>query len=241
MGVRRQHSQVRGLSVQQDWRAWLPSSHAEVYEAYTQHLNTVYNMFSVALNEALELRRIGKLGKSCQAVYITPGLCRRMVQPLAGLLRAIAQHVKRYHATPSAAPLNSSNFLGARSQRTARINELLSRFLVSQGSQFLHKTTALQGMVGSLEQDFRVAAEELGMGISLNPQANWRVVDIAHYDLNTCLREAEILLKSFLFSIPDDQLGIFKKAADDQMRAPEPPGRSVYLVPPKRMAAGGGK
>ena len=243
MGVRRQLSEgtcVRSSTVQQDWRAWLPLHKAEVYAGYTQRLNSVYYMFSVALNEALELRRAGKLGKSCQAVYLTPALCKRLADPLAGLLAALAQHAKNYRTTPCAAPLSPSNFQGVRSQRTARLNELLSRVLLSQRSQFLHKIAALQEMVSRLTEDFRLAAEELGLGMSLVPDADWRIVDITHYDLNTCLREAQILLKSFLLSLPDDQLGAFQKTADGRMRAPEP-SRSPYLVQPRRMAAGGGK
>jgi hypothetical protein len=44
-----------------------------------------------------------------------------------------------------------------------------------------------------------------------------------------------------LISIPDDQVGVFRQSADGQMRPPEPPSRSVHLVQPRRMAAGGGK
>ena len=241
MRVGQQHSARWCSSVQQDWRTWLSPSAAEVFLIVTQHLDTAYNIFSVALNEALELRRLGKLGKSYQAVYITPSLCKRLVRPLVGLLGALAEHARQYRTVPSAAPLNISNFQGARSQRSARLNQLLSRVLLSQRSQFLHKIATLQEMVGSLEQDFRVAAEELGMGMSINPAVDWRIVDIAHYDLNTCLREGEVLLKSFLLSIPEDQLGVFQTAADGQMRAPGAPSDSVCVISPKRMAASGGK
>lgn len=243
MRVGRRLAERMGVSsscVQQDWHAWLPANKAEVYAAYLQQLESVYNMFSVALNEAMELRRLGKLGKSCQAVYVIPAFCKRLADPLKGLLRALAEHAKNYRPIPSAVPLSPSNFQGIRSQRTARLNELLGRVLLSQRSQFLHKIVALQEMIVRLEQDFRVAAEELGMGLSVNPEADWRVVDISHYDLNTCLRESEILLKSFLISIPDDQIGAFRKVADGQMRS-EPPSRSVHLVQPRRMAASGGK
>ena len=219
----------------------MPSQKAEVYAAYTLYLEAAYNIFSVALNEALELRRIGKLGKSSEAVALTPGLCMRLAKPLTGLLQALSQHAKHYHTVSNAAPLSPSNFQGVGSQRTARMNAVLTRMLLSQRSQFLHKITALEEMIDSLERNFRVAAEELGMGISLNPSADWRTLDIAHYDINTCFRETEILLKSFLLSIPDDELGAFQKTADQHLRVSELPGRVVFLVQPRRMAAGGGK
>jgi hypothetical protein len=217
----------------------MPAPKLELYVTYTSHLEAAYNMFSVELNEALELRRTGKLGKSAQAVSITAQLCRRLAQSLSGLLRVLSLHAKRYRIVSNVAPLSPSNFQAVSSQRSARMSVLLTRVLLSQRAQFLHKISALEGIVSHLETDFRVAAEELGMGTSLNPQADWRTVDIAHYDINTCLRETEILLKSFLLSIPDDQLGAFREAADVQMGAPEP--TSVFLVHPRRMAAGGGK
>ena len=244
--MRVRHQQCRGTgvrtsSVQQDWRAWLPANKAEIYSTYTRHVESVYNMFGVALNDALELRRTGKLGKSAEAVYTIQPLCKRFVHPLLGLLRALADHAKHYRIVPNTLSLSATNFQGERAQRTARLNEILTFFLLSQRSQFLHKITALHELVCRLEEDFRVAAEELGMGTSLSPQADWRVVDIAHYDLNTCLREAEILLKSFLISIPDDQLPVFQKTADDHMRPSDPSHRSVSLILPRRMAAGRGK
>jgi hypothetical protein len=232
---------VKKACVQEDWQAWLPSAKAEVYAAYSEYLETAYNMFSVALNEALELRRIGKLGRSSQVISITPGLCRRLADPLSGLLRALSQHTRYYRTVSNAAPFDPSNFQGIRAQRTARLNTLLNCVFLSGRAQFLHKLKVLLEMVGRLEADFRIAAEELGMGISLNPSADWRTADIAHYDMNTCFRETQILLKSFLVSIPDEQLRPFQKAADEQMRNPIGASRPVYLVQPRRMAAAGGK
>ena len=242
--VHQQRLNARGRrtsSVHGDWHAWLPSEKAELYDIYTHYLETAYNVFGITLNEALELRRIGKLGKSSQLVSITPALFKRLAQPLTGLLQALAQHAKHYRTVSNAAPLSASNFQSVNAQRTARMNALLTRVLLSERSQFLHKISALEQLIGRLEEGFRVAAEELGMGMSLNPAADWRTLDMAHYDINTCFREAAILLKSFLLSIPDDQLEAFQKAADQCMRAPELPGRAVFLVQPRRMAASGGK
>jgi hypothetical protein len=232
---------VNNTSVQKDWQAWLPSQRAEIYAAYSHQLEAAYNMLSVVLNEALELRRIGKLRRSTQVISITPGLCKRLADPLRGLLRALSQHTRCYRTVANAAPLDPSNFHGVRTQRTARLSALLKCVLLSERAQFLHKINALMEMVGRVEADFRRAAEELGMGISLNPTADWRAADIAHYDLNTCYRETQILLKSFLVSIPDEQLKSFQMAADEQMRNPGSASGPVYLVQPRRMAAGGGK
>ena len=86
------------------------------------------------------------------------------------------------------------------------MSDLLSRVLLTQRSQFLHKIGTLEEMVGDLGKDFRLTVENLSSGAS-TPDADWRVVDAAHYDLNTCLREAIVLLNPFLLVLPEDQLG----------------------------------
>lgn len=244
MRVRRQSSQdgrTNFSSVQQDWRAWLPDSKARVYAAFTQQLESVYLMFSVSLDEALALRRCGRLGKSCQAIYVIPALCKRLADPLASLLRALGQHAKHYGTIPNANPLSPSNFQGARGQHTARMSELLNRVLLTQRSQFLHKIAALEEMVEYLEEDFRAAAEEVGLGLSISPQTEWHAVDVAHYDLNTCLRETLILLKSFLVAVPENQLGAFQKTVRDQIAACQTARQPQFSGPPRRMAAIAGK
>jgi hypothetical protein len=113
---------ARTSSVQGDWSAWMPAPKLELYVTYTSHLEAAYNMFSVELNEALELRRTGKLGKSAQAVSITAQLCRRLAQSLSGLLRVLSLHTKRYRIVSNAAPLSPSNFQAVSSQRSARMS-----------------------------------------------------------------------------------------------------------------------
>lgn len=226
-------------SVQDDWRAWLPHEKAEVFAAYAEQLESIYTMFSVALNEAIELRRIGSVAKSYQAVCVTPGLCTRLAVRLGALLRALSEHAKHYGTVPNAAPLNAANFKGSKEQRTARMSDLLSRVLLTQRSQFLHKIGTLEEMVGDLGNDFRQAAEDLASGASAEPNADWQAVDSVHYDLNTCLRESIVLLKSFLLVVPEDQLPAFQKTVRAQMQAPEQ--EVPHVLRRRRMASIGGQ
>jgi hypothetical protein len=209
---------------------------AEVFLSFVQQFESMYAMFSVALNEAIELRRTGRLGKSCQAVGLIPALCSRLADPLTALLRALGQHAKHYGTVPNAVPLESSNFQSPKGQRTARMSDLLSRVLLTQRSQFLHKIGALEEMIGDLRQDFRLAAEDLGTGASAEPAEDWSALDAAHYDLNTCLRETIVLLKSFLVVLPEDQLGPFQKTVSDQISASRSASSaSEALIPHRRM------
>jgi hypothetical protein len=229
-------------SVQEDWCAWLPQEKAQVFGAHVQELDTIYMMFSVALNEAMELRHARMLTKSYRAVSMTPALCSRLADCLGALLRALGEHAKHYGTIPNTASLSPSNFQGHKEQRTARMSDLLSRVLLTQRSQFLHKIGTLGEMTGDIGKDFRLTVENLSSGASTHPDADWQVVDAAHYDLNTCLREAIVLLKSFLLALPEDQLGAFQKTVRSQMRASEPEALSGdRLVRARRMASVGGE
>jgi hypothetical protein len=220
--------------VQQDWSSWLPKPKALAFESCVRQLEIFYGMFSISLNEALELRRTGKSGLSCRAVFVIPDLCSRLALPLEGLLHTLAEHAKHFGIIPNTAPLDAGNFRGHREKSTARMNDLLSHVLLTRRSQFLHKIDTLEEMVLSIRKDFSEVASDLSSGASTEPSSDWRTLDDAHFDLNTCLREAIVLLKSFIVVLPDDQLGVFQKSVDTQMIAsPQPDSdhrRRVALI-----------
>jgi len=229
-------------SVQDDWCAWLPQQKAQAFSAYVQELETVYLMFSVALNEALELRRAKLLTKSYRAATMTPTLCARLSDDLGAILRSLGEHAKHYGTIPNTASLDPSNFHGSKEQRTARMSDLLSRVLLTRRSQFLHKIHTLGEMAGDIGKDFQLAVDNLANGGSLDATIDWQVMDNAHYDINTCLRETTVLLKSFLLVLPDDQLGAFQKTMRSQMRATDPSiSQSDPLIRARRMASVGGQ
>lgn len=209
---------TRGSSVEKDWRAWLPAEQDVVFRKNVKELESNYMMLSVSLNEALELRLCHRLGKSLQAVHVSSGLCLLLTAPLGGLLRALYEHAKHYGTIPNAAPLDPANFQGLKSQKSARMSGLLNHVLLSHRLQFLSKVSTLGEMVEDLGSDYRHSAADLSEGISVDPCRMWEAVDADHYDLNTCLREAIVLLKSFLMVLPADQLGTFQQTILDQSK-----------------------
>jgi hypothetical protein len=206
-------------TVQDDWRARLPEEKLIVFTAYVRRLESTYGMLSVSLDEALALRREGRLMKCCQAVNVTPGLCARMTEALASLIRVLSEHAKHYGTVPNAASLDPQNFQTVKGQRSARMSALLSKVLLSQRTQFLHKLGTLLEMVEELGKEYCESARELGTGLSSDPVLLWKMIDAAHYDLNTCLRETIVLLKSFMHALPDDQLAGFQKSVVSAWRA----------------------
>ena len=227
----------RGASVREDWCAWLRNEKSQLFESHTQHLEAAYTMLSVSLNEALELYRGGQSAKSFQAVCVTPALCTRLTDPLAALLRSLADHAKHYGTVPNAAPLTPANFQSPRGQRSARMSGLLSRVLLSHRSQFLHKLSTLHEMVSDLNREFSEAASELSEGPVVRPDRLWQILDASHFDLNTCLREAVVLLKSFLVAVPVQELAGFDKTYRTQLRGNPPrDANQVRILRHRRMA-----
>ena len=226
-----------GPSVQADWRKWLPRDKAQVFFDLVQQLENVYTMFSVSLNEAIELRQEGSLFKSLMALGISAELCSFFTVPLTRLLRALSEHAKHYGTTPNAAPMDPANYLGQRSQRSARMSALLDHVLLSHRLQFLHKVSTLEEMVEDAGKDFRDAADELAAGLCIDPGRMWDEVDVGHYDLNTCLRESIVLLKSFMIALPDVQLEAFRNSAFErfQLRLAEAPALQP-VIRDRRMA-----
>jgi hypothetical protein len=206
------HAQSRrSASVSDDWRAWLPERKEKLFRAHLQDLESSYGMLSVSLDEAIELHNCGRLPKSFQMICVTPDLCGRLVASLVAVLHTMGEHAKHYGTVPNAAPLDAANFRGSREQRSAKLNSLVSHVLLTQRSQFLHKIRALEEMVEELLSVFHSAAKELTIGVSANPQRQWQALDSAHFDLNTCLRETIVILKSFFVVLPDDEIQAFEQ------------------------------
>ena len=80
--------------------------------------------------------------------------------------------------------------------------------------RFLHKLRILSHAIEQLEREFFEAAGDVAKGLTTRPGDSWQRLDNLHYDFNTCLRETEVVLKSFLRVLPDDQLSSLASELD---------------------------
>jgi hypothetical protein len=225
-------------SVSQDWRKALNEEKQRTYLNSLRGLEIGYAMFSVNLDEALGMQNCGRAMNAYQVLSVAPALCSRLASPLCSLLRSMQEHARHFGTTPHLAPLNPYNFQNPRSQRAARFNDLFSRVLFTRKSQFLYKITTMADLVEELNAGFESSAEELCEGQSIQPERDWETLDALHYDLNTCLREATVLFKSFLHALPDGQLEAFRethRAHAAAARAATLPARARHLAH-RRMA-----
>jgi len=201
-----------GASVQVDWVGWLPPAKLQAFRVYSEEFEACYMMLSVSLDEAIGLRNCGSLIKSLQMATITPPLCECLAARLEGMLCSLEAHVKRSAVVPSVAPLDPANFHGLRGQRIALKSFLLSRVLLTQRAQFLSKVTTLREIVSYLRDAYCHAVQKLVLHSStIVMAALWEAMDSGQFDLNTCLREAVVLLKCFLRALPDDELCDFRQ------------------------------
>ncbi len=208
MGLR--SSAKPGPSVSLDWRTPLSSEKDRAYFSALHGLETSYGMFSVSLDEAFGMRRGGRLLKAYQLLAVAPALCEKLVSPLLSLLRAMTQHARHFGTSPNLAAMDPENFHNSKSQRVARFNSIFSHVLLTRRSQFLYKLSTLSDLIEDLRINFCDTVEELGDGSFCKPARHWESLDASHYDLNTCLRESEVLLKCFLLALPEKQLAEFQ-------------------------------
>jgi len=236
--VRSRPFPLRSGSVSQDWRSPLFGDKSYTYLQILHRLETSYAMFSVNLDEALGLRRDGRVAKAQQVLSVSSALCQRLTSPLNSLLHSMLLHARHSGTAPNLASLDPHNFQNCHSQRVARFNSVFSKLLFTRRSQFLYKISTLTELVEELTGNFLASSEEILAGDSFDSDRDWDVLDASHYDLNTCLRETVVLFKSFLHALPESQLQEFLATFQERTACAEGllPANARYLVH-RRMAA----
>ena len=194
-----------------DWRARLPEPHQQVYDLALSDLQCSHTMFSVVLNEAFELRALGSLVGAQESVAVAAELLHRMTGALRGTLRTLEEMGRHLSNLPEVLSLDAANFRGAHARRLSDWNGLLHRVLLNSRSRFFHKVSVLDDLVELLAREFRDVALEISEGASVRPAAKWATLETLHYDLNTCLQETIVLLKSFLLILPGEQVQSFTR------------------------------
>jgi hypothetical protein len=196
-------------SVQQDWRAILPLAKGISFSNHTEELESAFLMFSVALDDSIALNRSGSGENASQGIRMVGELCALLALRITAVLHAMRQFSRHFGIAPNLAWLDASNFHSEQGQRAARHSNLVSHVLLSERSQFLNKVTTLEEIVDALGDEVIEVSRQLSGVQSAHSSWLWRFLDLSYFDLNTCLRETDILLKSFLFVLPDDQLAMF--------------------------------
>jgi hypothetical protein len=202
----RTKSRAARRKVLDDWIAVLPHAKDEMYQIVVRRWECSYAMMSVALDEAMSLRSAGELVCARQQVSIAAGLLSRLAPSLISLCDTLSSRGQRVTRLPVVEPMNADFFRGDTGQSAASWNQILHHVLFSARSRFFHKLRILSHTLATLEYEFEEAAGDISRNLATQPGDCWQRLDNLHYDFNTCLRESEVVLKSFLRILPDDQL-----------------------------------
>jgi hypothetical protein len=206
------HGLGPGSSVDVDWRGELPIAQRHAFEAYTEEFEGLYLMFGISLDEAISLHESSWLSKSFQVVALTSELCAGLTTSLENMLRSLAEHCRENGTNPTVAPLHPSDFSNVWSKLMASRSLIWHNALPTRTAQFQNKIRSLRSMIRHARQDLSTVAEALAIeGIVVDSSDLWAVMNSAHFDLNTCMRESFILLKCFLRVLPDVELRAFQE------------------------------
>ena len=230
-------------SVQQDWRAILPLASNALFQDHTGKLEKAYLMLSISLDEAISLQKGGDTAKSIAVLGMLEELCSRFALHLNAVLHAMSQHARHFGIIPNSAQLEVANFHSSRSQRAVRHSNLVNHILLSERSQFLNKLNTLEEIVDELGDEFIEKTRRLATGIPYKTSEFWERLELNQFDLNTCLRETDVLLKSFLCVLPEDQLTRFDFTIFGLARARRPQASVTPsdLIRPRRTATVAGE
>jgi hypothetical protein len=196
----------------------LPGEKRELFDGIVRRWELSYAMMSVALDDALSLRASGKLVCARQQVSTAAQLAERFAELMISSCTMLAHKARNVEDLPLVEPLNAEFFRGHIGLSAASWSGILHSVLRSDRSRFLNKLRILSGTLERLKREFHQAANAI-YADSLAISGAWSTLDCSHYDFNTCLRETEVVLKSFLRALPSEDTGSLASLSEPTMIA----------------------
>ena len=228
MFSKQRNQEAPARQVSDDWFTALPREKHQVFDTVVRRWECGYAMMSVALDGALSLRARGELVCARQQVQVAADLLGRLSTTLVTFCDIVGTYGRRLNHLPAVKPLNTEFFRGNTGQSAASWNGILHTLIFGDRKRFFHKLRILSDTLEQIEREFHEAASDVSRGLSVDPADCWKTVDYLHYDFSTCLRETEVVLKSFLRAIPAEML----PALASELDAP-PAEKSVRMKQPR--------
>ena len=226
---------IKRRSLRKDWHAELPSEKSQVFDYAIAQARPAYVIFSIALNEALMLRKSGKHEMARIQAEVSAELCVRFTGILECLLDVVERHADVFGLLPSVHPLEPQYFIGQTAKRAASMNSLLSSVLFREQTRFLHKVRTLGEMASKIAEEYIVMTAEISEGDSSKQE--WDQLNSLQYDLTTSLSEAIVMLKSFIISLPSGQVLAFRERLATALLASQAAARHSSPRAPQRRPA----
>lgn len=217
IGARR--ARQRSRSVREDWFAWLPNEMDRLFDATRGELESSNIILNITLDEALCHCESGELERAREYCDVFLDLFDRLAQDLGLVVRTIKDHGSHFGTLPHVSSLSSSNFRGGTAQRISTMSALLAKAVFSSRTRFFHKLNSLEEIIKDLQRETRSIVVKVDQGTPSFTQKAWRELEIRGYDLNTCLGETTVVLKSFFCALPPEELEPFRQRLVAQVPA----------------------
>lgn len=210
----------RSRTVREDWFAWIPNEMDQLFDATRNELESSNALLSITLNEAISLCKEGQFGFARERAIVFAGLFDRLAIRVCHVIRVLKDHGSRFGTLPHVAPLAPANFRGELAQRVSFMNQILAKVLFRQRTRFFHKLYSLDEIVAELQKQASAQVGGMSAGDFSDTDHAWQQLEVLGYDLNTCMKETTILLKSFFCALPFDQLAAFQEKLAGSPPAP---------------------
>jgi hypothetical protein len=204
-------SRQRSRSVREDWFAWLPNEMDQLFDATRGELESSNVILSITLDEALSLCEHKDFERAMEYCEVFADLFDRLANRLTLVVRTIKEHGSHFGTLPNVTPLSSSNFRGLTAQRISTMSALLAKAVFSSRTRFFHKLNSLEEIIEDLQlQTHSIVARASHTGPGFSERV-WRDLEVRGYDLNTCMGETTVVLKSFFCALPTQELEAFRR------------------------------
>jgi hypothetical protein len=208
--MRAKRAGQRTRTVREDWLAWIPNEMDQLFDATRQELESSNVILSVSLDEALSLCKEGQFDSAKERATVIAGLFDRLADRVSHVIQTIKDHGAHFGTLPNVQPLSPSNFRGATAQRISVMNNLLAKVVFRERTRFFHKLQCLGEIIEDLQTEAREILTGISEGASQFPDRAWQLLEVLGYDLNTCMGETTIILKSFFCALPPEELETFR-------------------------------
>jgi hypothetical protein len=208
--LRAKRASQRTRTVREDWFAWLPDEMDELFGATRTELESTNGILSVVLDEGLALCDREQYTVARERVTAFADLFDRQAVRLRLVIRTIEEHGSHFGTLPNVTPLTSENFRGTTAQRISFMDNLLAKVVFRGRTRFFHKLHALKEIIEELQKETHIIVGDVAGGVPVFPNRAWRELEVLGYDLNTCMGETTVLLKSFFCALPAEELEAFR-------------------------------
>jgi hypothetical protein len=201
----------RSRTVREDWFAWLPEEMDQLFGATRKELESANLILSVTLDEALSYCEEEQFDLARERAAVFGELFDRLAVYLWRVIRAIEDHGSHFGTLPNVTPLDSGNFRGTTAQRISLMDNLLAKVVFRSRTRFFHKLNALKDIIEELQTETRAIVKDVSQGTLAFPERGWKELEVLGYDLNTCMGETTVILKSFFCVLPPQELEAFRQ------------------------------